>query len=357
MRFADFTNVVSRLSVSNDRSPKTKHLTLPTLYMLLLPIANSDAAENARVDPSCGQLFFTDVFLPTFSDGLIERMNFDGTGLKSLVSTGDGARGIAVDFAKSTIYWSDVNRHAISKDNLDGKHPKDVVTTGLNFPSDVDIDIKSKKIYWSDQLQNQIGRANLDGTDQTIIIAFPCAPSVGIFCIAGGALAIDSVEKKLYWTTAYCSDTTCSRGLGNIMKSNLDGSNIEAVLVAVGSPSSIQVDPIGKKIYWVDSGIRELIRRSNLDGTEIEDLVAVVNNNNVNRLALDLQNGFVYWDQDRDEPDRSCIKRMRLNGEHPEDVRCGLGNVPDIEFVQPRHPTNAGKGDGLDQRRRCLIQH
>ena len=356
MRFADFTNAVSRSSVSNDRSPKTKHLTLPILYMLLLPIANSDAAENARVDPSCGQLFFTDVFLPTFSDGLIERMNFDGTRLKSLVSTGDGARGIAVDFATSTIYWSDVNRHAISKANLNGKHPKDVVTTGLNFPFDVDIDIKSEKIYWSDQLQNQIGRANLDGTDPTVIIPFPCAPSVGNFCIAGAELAIDSVEKKLYWTTAYCSDTTCSRGLGDIMKSNLDGSNIETVLVAVGRPSSIQVDPIVKKIYWTDY-VNDVVRRSNLDGTRIDDLFVDGKNNNPNSLALDLQNGYIYWDQDGDEPDRSCIKRMRLNGEHPEDVRCGLGNVPDIEFVQPRHPTNAGKGDGLDQRRRCLIQH
>lgn len=145
MRFANFISAVSRSSVSNDRSLNKKHLALQVVFMLLLLIANSDAAENARVDPSCGQLFFTDVFLPMFADGLIERMNFDGTGLKSLVSTGDGARGIAVDFAKSTIYWSDVNRHAISKANLDGKHPKDVVTTGLNFPFDVDIDIKTKK--------------------------------------------------------------------------------------------------------------------------------------------------------------------------------------------------------------------
>ena len=293
-----------------------------------------DKAKGKMHSHIQGQLFFTDVFSPTYSDGLIERMNSDGKGLKSLVPIGDGARGIAVDSVNGKIFWSDVDRHVISKANLDGKNQKDIVTTGLDFPLDVDIDIKSKKIYWSDQSQNQIGRANLDGTDQTFIIPFPCPSSVGYFCTAGGELAIDSVKKKLYWTTAYCSDHTCSSYLGDIFRANLDGSNIEIVVTAAGRPSSIQVDPIGKKIYWTDY-VNDVVRRSNLDGTQIDDLFVVGKNNNPNSLALDLKNGYIYWDQDGDVPDRSCIKRMHLNGKHPEDVKCNFGNVPDIEFVSP----------------------
>lgn len=281
------------------------------------------------------QLFFADVFLPTFSDGFIQRLNPNGTEFKSIVSTGDGVRGVAVDPENSEIFWSDVNRHAISKTNLNGTNQKDIVTTQLNFISDVDIDIKNRKIYWSDPSQNQIGRANLDGTDQIFIIPSPCLSSVGYFCAAGGSLAIDSVKKKLYWTTAYCSDNSClspATYLGDILRSDLDGSNIEVVVAAVGRPSSIQVDPIGKKIYWTDY-VNDVVRRSNLDGTQVDDLFVVGKNNNPNSLVLDLKNGYIYWDQDGDIPDQSCIKRMHLDGKQPKDIKCGFGNVPDIELV------------------------
>lgn len=281
-----------------------------------------------------GQLFFIDVFLPTFSDGFIEKLNSNGTGFESLISTGDGVRGIAVDPTKGEIYWSDTNRHVISKANLDGTNQKDIVTTGLEV-FDLDIDVKRKKIYWVDLLNQQIGHVNLDGTDQTVIIPFPCPSNVGYFCGAGGQLAIDFLKNKLYWSTSYCSDDSCSKQesyLGDIFRADLDGSNIEIVVAAVGRPSSIQVDPIKKKIYWTDY-VNDVVRRSNFDGTSIEDLFVVGKNNNPNGLALDLSNGYIYWSQDGDEPNRSCIKRMQLDGNHPEDVKCGFGNVPDITFL------------------------
>jgi len=290
------------------------------------------------------QLFFADTLLPTFSDGFIERLNPNGTEFKSLVPVGDGARGIAVDPVNGEIFWSDVNRHVISKTNLNGKKQKDIVTTKLNFLSDVDIDIENRKIYWSDQSQNQIGRANLDGTDQTFIIPSPCPSNVGFFCTAGGNLAIDSVKKKLYWTTLYCSDNSCSTPsshLGDILRSDLDGSNIEIVVTAVGRPSSIQVDPIGKKIYWTDY-VNDVVRRSNLDGTQVDDLFVAGKNNNPNSLALDLKNGYIYWDQDGDIPDQSCIKRMHLNGKQPKNIKCGFGNVSDIEFVSLQSRLTSG---------------
>ena len=296
-------------------------------------VSDGDNAKSKMNSHAREHLFFTDVFLPTFTDGLIERLNSDGKRLKSVVSTGDGAHGIAVDPVNGIIYWSDTNHHVISKANLDGKKKKDIVTMmGLKV-FDLDIDVERKKIYWVDVLNQQIRRANLDGTDQTVLIHSPaCVPSVSPTCSFNGWLAIDSGHKKLYWTNVYCSTNSCDKVSGDILRSDLDGSNIETVVAAVGSPSSIQVDPIEKKIYWTDY-VNDVVRRSNLDGTRIDDLFVVGKNNNPNSLALDLKNGYIYWDQDGDIPNRSCIKRMHLNGKHPEDVKCGFGNVPDIEFV------------------------
>ena len=294
--------------------------------------SDGDNAKGKMNSHTREQLFFTDVFLPTFSDGLIERLNSDGKGLKTLVSTGDGARGIAVDPVNSKIFWTDINRHVISKAHLNGTNQEDIVTTDISGPFSLDIDVKRKKIYWVDVDLFKIWRANLDGTNQTVLIHSPCVSSIGNQCFFNGGLAVDSVNKKLYWTTVYCSDNSCSTVLGDILRSDLEGSNIETVVAGVGSPDSIQIDPIGKKIYWTDFVI-DVVRRSNLDGTQIDDLFVVGKNNNPNSLELDLKNGYIYWDQDGDVPDRSCIKRMYLNGKHPEDVKCGFGIVSDIDIV------------------------
>lgn len=305
---------------------------MKTLVMLIL-LSSLFVAPTAYADIE--QLFFADIFLPTFSDGSIKRLKPNGTGSKSLVSTGSGVRGIAVDPVNGEIFWSDIDRHVISKTDFNGKNQKDIVTAKLDFPSDVDIDVEHKKIYWSDQSQNQIGRANLDGTEQTVIIPSPCLRNAGFSCTAGGNLAIDPVKKKLYWTTAYCSDSSCSSPstyLGDILRSDLDGSNIETVVKAIGRPSSIQVDPDGKKVYWTDY-VNDVVRRSNLDGTQVDDLFVVGKNNNPNGLTLDLKNGYIYWNQDGDTPDWTCIKRMHLKSKKPKNIKCGFGNVPDIEFV------------------------
>lgn len=294
--------------------------------------AYADSKDGDRDNAIRGQLFFTNIFLPTFQDGFIECLNTDGSKLKSLVSTGDGARGIAFDPAKGKIYWSNINRHVISKASLDGTNQEDIVTANLSGPFSLDIDVKRKKIYWVDVDLFKIGRANLDGTNQTVLIHSTCFSSVGHQCFYNGGLAVDSVNKKLYWTTVYCSDNSCSTVLGDILRSDLEGSGIETVVDGVGSPFWIQVDPIGKKIYWTDI-VNNVVRRSNLDGTRIDDLFVVGKKNNPNSLALDLKNGYIYWDQDGDVPNRSCIKRMDLNGNHPKDIKCGFGILVDIEFV------------------------
>ena len=68
----------------------------------------------------------------------------------------------------------------------------------------------------------------------------------------------------MYWTD-YSSVT--------IRRTNLDGSNTEDLVTGLDSPpSDLALDVAGGKMYWTDysSGT---IRRTNLDGSNIEDLV------------------------------------------------------------------------------------
>ncbi len=58
-----------------------------------------------------------------------------------------------------------------------------------------------------------------------------------------------------------------------IRRANLDGSNIEdLVSAAVMKPRALALDVTGGKMYWADEEI-DKIQRANLDGSNIEDLV------------------------------------------------------------------------------------
>ncbi len=58
-----------------------------------------------------------------------------------------------------------------------------------------------------------------------------------------------------------------ARGVG------LDSKQVWRIVAGLSDPRGITVDGTGGKVYWTDLGA-DKIRRANLDGTEIEDLVS-----------------------------------------------------------------------------------
>ena len=85
-----------------------------------------------------------------------------------------------------------------------------------------------------------------------------------------------SQMSQMYWT-----------GAGRIQRANLDGSNIEDLVVTgLDSPhEDLALDVAGGKMYWTDysSGT---IRRANLDGSNIEDLITGLDLDSPSSLAL-----------------------------------------------------------------------
>ena len=115
---------------------------------------------------------------------------------------------------------------------------------------------------------------------------------------------------KLYWT---------DWGAGKIQRSNLDGSNVEdLVTTGLDYPDRIALDVSGGKMYWTDWGT-EKIQRSNLDGSGVEDLVTT-GLAGPDGLALDVSGGKMYWtDWGTDK-----IQRSNLDGSGVEDLVTGL---------------------------------
>ena len=87
--------------------------------------------------------------------------------------------------------------------------------------------------------------------------------SSGVSVTVGGS-GPPAVTGKLYWTELNTE---------SIRRSNLDGSGIEnLVTTGLDAPLGIALDVAGGKMYWTDA-TADKIQRSNLDGSGVEDLI------------------------------------------------------------------------------------
>ena len=119
-----------------------------------------------------------------------------------------------------------------------------------------------------------------------------------------------SSTPKMYWTDP-TSDTD------KIRRANLDGSNIEDLITTgLSEPEGIALDMAGGKMYWTDpSPNTDKIRRANLDGSNVEDLVTT-GLGHPEDIALNVAGGKMYWtDSGTDK-----IQRANLDGSNVEDL-------------------------------------
>ena len=130
--------------------------------------------------------------------------------------------------------------------------------------------------------------------------------------------SLGTAATKMYWTDA---------GTDLIERSNVDGSDREQ-LVTSGNDylRCIDLDLAVGKMYWADR-TSSSIRRSNLDGSMVEDLVTGLDT--PKGIAVDSAGGKVYWTDTGTEK----IQRSNLDGSLVEDlITFGLNNPAAIEL-------------------------
>ncbi len=127
---------------------------------------------------------------------------------------------------------------------------------------------------------------------------------IDIGAFESGAVKID----KLYWS---------DQGTGKIQRSNLDGTDVQDLVTGLGMSNGIGlfVDTGSGKLYWTDqaSGV---IHRANLDGGGVEDVVTGLDN--PREITIDSTNGKIYWTEDG--PTFNKIRRANLDGTGVEDL-------------------------------------
>lgn len=240
--------------------------------------------------------------------GTVNRANLDGSNREEIYIAGEGSSltDIVIDTAQNFIYWTDTGVNGIFRDDLNGGSP--TFFSGI-FGTAVEglaIDLTRERLMWSEFAGEGVAiyEFDLDGLNEPINLlgGLGSAPDV----------AYSPITDRIYWTDIE---------LGLVQSANADGSGVNTLLTGLDAPNGIAVDGAGGKIYWTEVGF---IRRANLDGSEVEDLV------NTEALfgdalwiTLDLDAGQMYWTL---LGEANKIQRANLDGSNVEDlITTGLG--------------------------------
>jgi low density lipoprotein-related protein 2 len=152
--------------------------------------------------------------------------------------------------------------------------------------SDLTLDPKSQMVWWVDVADKKVKRAKIPrstlGYSDTQDLEIPNLSEPR-------GIAYDWYSKNIYF-----SDTRAKR----IYMSRADGNFVRTVVKTVGLPTSIAVNPILRKVFWIErmesGGLYGSIRSAYLDGTDVQDVLT--NLQSPSGLTIDYyMNGRLFW--------------------------------------------------------------
>jgi hypothetical protein len=221
---------------------------------------------------SSDRLYFLDI-----RGGRVVSAAPDGSDVKVLISGRTGIPdGIVVDGQGGHIYWTVMGRAAaddgmIERVDLDGSHLTTVVPAGGAFtPKQLKLDSVHRKLYWSDREGMRVMRADLDGTHIETLVETGHGDEdrrdAGNWCVG---IALDIAGGKVYWTQKGGDNA----GVGKILRANLElpagespshRSDVEVLFQRLPEPIDLDLDLARRMIYWTDRGAN-IVSRAAMD--------------------------------------------------------------------------------------------
>jgi hypothetical protein len=228
------------------------------------------------------------LFLLDLGGGRILSVNPDGSDKKEIVTGGRWPDGIVVDVEAGHIYWTEmgvpnINNGSIERADLDGQNRKTIVPEGGTFtPKQLHLEKKAGKLYWCDREGMRVMRSNLDGSQiETLVDASQgdARPATDQKKWCVG-IAVDPDRGQFYWTQKGPDDA----GLGRIFRANIE--------MPKGESAANRTD-----IEVLFDGLPEPID-----------------------LELDLNNRLLYWTDRGDAPRGNTVNRASIDADfkkHP----------------------------------------
>jgi hypothetical protein len=165
------------------------------------------------------------LFVLELSGGRIHSMNADGSDRKTIVTDCRNCDGVVVDAKAGHIYWTNMgiphlNDGSIERADIDGKNRKIVVPEGGTFtPKQIHLDEKNSKLYWCDREGMRVMRSNLDGSQIETLVETGRGDAdrrdQTRWCVG---ITLDPWRGQIYWTQKGPDNA----GLGRIFRANIE---------------------------------------------------------------------------------------------------------------------------------------
>src|ERR1700720_1124429 len=250
---------------------------------------NSKSKPRSSRKGAIGRLFVLEL-----SGGRIHSMSPDGSDRKVIVTDCHLPDGIAVDAAGGHIYWTNMgvpnlDDGSIERADLDGNNRRVIVPPGATFtPKQIQLDKKNGKLYWCDREGMRVMRSNLDGSNIETLVQTGYGEADRRDARRGCVgIALDVEGGRLYWT----QKGNDNAGEGRIFRANLE--------IPKGQGPASRAD-----IEVLFEGLPEPID-----------------------LDLDLKNRIMYWTDRGDPPRGNTVNRA------PMDAAPGNRKQPEILFT------------------------
>jgi len=301
------------------------------LFVLSALAAFGFDARIYALPPSLQQLYWEELIPGGANNGnsadiRLKRGALDGTNTETLLTTNANGLGsiAALSYVPTLqkLYWG--SGPNIFRCNLNGTAFENVVfipTPGNN--SDIRglaFDSASSTMYWTDIRLQTLIRSDLNGGNRVTLTSD----------VRAGTLALDRATSHLIFATYGVGGTEGPND--KIERVNQDGTGRQIIVSGGIQLTTLDVDPVAQKLYWVDVGYNALndtaIRRANLDGTGVEMLFANLPDAIVG-IDIDPNENAIYWTS-RDE---GKIKKAALNGGSIQTILSGLSEPQTILLI------------------------
>ena len=282
--------------------------------------------EGIAIDNDANKIYYAG----NYTDR-IYRANLDGSGEVSLIS-GINPSGIAIDGTTSKLFWCDSSSGKIFSSGLDGSSVKSIVT-GLNEPTSIASYVSNtspnepentppvataQSVSGDEDTSQSITLSGSDPDGDELTYAIASGPSNGSATLSGNTVTYtpnenysgsDSFTFTVSDETITSAPATVSisvnpvteqtvsyviwtdKSSGKIQRSNLDGTDIVDLVTGLNRPVDIAVDATNEKIYWTEEA--GSIKRANLDGSSVETIKSGLSYRPF--IALDDASGYLFW--------------------------------------------------------------
>lgn len=234
------------------------------------------APVDVSVDPVEGKVYWIDT--PIYGPVVVTRSNLDGSSIEDIritASTGltfGAVSSVTVDPVSRRLYVGLSAQGSgyiggFASGPLDGPVDKVVVgSSGLFWvnPIDILVDPVDQVLYYASRELHRIARMSTDGTSHEILVSGIDPRGIAIWdpvaATPGGKIA----ERRLFWV---------EHDQKRIRSANLDGTDAIDILTGLSDPAYLKIDSYSGIMMWSDFGSGQIMR-ANLDGSDMRTIAS-----------------------------------------------------------------------------------